>query len=68
MPPHKLTLIPVGAAAARVGLNARTIRRYVATATLRAYRVGDRLIRVDQADVDALVRPVPTDATGWDGR
>jgi excisionase family DNA binding protein len=68
MPPRKLTLIPIGAAAARVGLNHRTIRRYIAEGKLRAYRVGDRLIRVDQADVDALVRPVPTDATGWDGR
>ncbi len=62
MPPRKLTLIPVGAAAARVSLNPRTIRRYIDIGKLRAYRVGDRSIRVDQADVDALVRPVPTAA------
>lgn len=58
MPARKL--IPVETAAARVSLDARTIRRYIALGKLRAYRVGDRLIRVDQADVDALVQPVPT--------
>ena len=57
--PKKLVLIPVGAAAVRVGWSDRTIRRYIQLGKLRAYRVGDRTIRVDQADVDALVRPIP---------
>ena len=58
MPTITLKLISINDAAAYVGLDARTIRRYIAAGRLRAYRVGDRLIKVDQADVDKLIRPV----------
>lgn len=52
-------LISVDAAAIYLGLNPRTIRRYITDGVLPAYRVGGTLIRVDQADVDALIRPIP---------
>ena len=64
---HNRTLISVNAAATRLGLDPRTIRRYVSDGLLPAYRVGSTLIRVDQADVDALVRPIPA-ATASEGR
>jgi len=61
------TLISVNAAADRLGLDPRTIRRYISDGMLRGYRVGSTLVRVDQADVDALVRPIPA-ATASEGR
>jgi excisionase family DNA binding protein len=56
---RQLTLVSVEEAAAYLGLNVRTIRRYIADGKLPAYRVGTTLIRVDQADVDALIQLVP---------
>ena len=53
------TLISVNAAATRLGLDPRTIRRYISDGVLPGYRVGSTLVRVDQDDVDALVRPIP---------
>ena len=57
-------LISVDAAAAYLGLNPRTIRRYIALGELPAYRVGPATIRVDRADVDALIRPIPAAGNG----
>ena len=56
------TLISVEAAAARLGMNPRSIRRYIAEGILPGYRVGTKLVRVDQADVDSLIRPIPAAA------
>jgi excisionase family DNA binding protein len=56
--PHR-QLITVDAAASYLGIGVRSVRRYIAEQKLPAYRVGDKLIRVDQADVDALIRPFP---------
>jgi excisionase family DNA binding protein len=39
-----------------------TVRRWIAQCKLRAYRVGGTMIRIDQADLDALVREIPTAA------
>jgi len=47
-------------AAERLDCTPRTIRRYISTGTLRGYRVGPRLIRVDLAELDALLCPIPT--------
>jgi excisionase family DNA binding protein len=52
-------LISVEAAASCLDMNPRSIRRYIADGKLAGYRIGDKLIRVDQADVDALIRPIP---------
>lgn len=60
-------LVSVEAAASQLGLSTRTIRRYIADGKLRAFRVGGTLIRVRQADVDALVRPLSA-ATAEHGR
>lgn len=46
----------------RLQVSTRTIRRYIADGTLKAVRIGPRLVRVDVASVDALARPL-----GWAG-
>lgn len=48
-----------------LGVTDRTIRNYVARGVLPARRVrGSRLIRIDRADLDALLRPIPTTQAG----
>lgn len=47
-------------AAERLGVNPKTIRRRIADGSLTGYRMGPRLIRVDVAEVDALLEPIPT--------
>jgi excisionase family DNA binding protein len=46
-------------AAERTGLSTRTLRRRIAAGLLAAYRAGPRVIRLDPADVDHLLVPVP---------
>lgn len=46
-------------AAFRTGVSTRTLRRRIACGELTAYRTG-RLIRVDPADVDRLLVPIPS--------
>lgn len=45
-------------AAARLGICVKTLRRRIADGSLTGYRLGS-LIRVDRAEVDALLRPIP---------
>lgn len=48
-------------AAAYLGVTDRTIRNYVSRGFLPARRVsGSRLVRIDRADLDNLLRPIPT--------
>ncbi len=47
-------------AANRTGVSPRTLRRRIADGSLRAYRLGPRIIRLDAAEVDLLMVPVPT--------
>jgi excisionase family DNA binding protein len=46
-------------AAEYLSCNERTLRRQIAAGKLPAYRLG-KLIRIDLADLDALIKPVPT--------
>lgn len=46
-------------AAEYLGITDRTLRRMIAAGRLPAYRLGPRLMRIDQADLDALMRPIP---------
>lgn len=52
---------PLAVAAARHGVCVKTLRRRIAAGQLRAYRFGTRIVRVDPAEVDALLRPIPVD-------
>lgn len=51
-------LIGLTEAAQRCGVHYRTIRRWIANGDLNAVRVGPRLLKVDGADLDRLMRPV----------
>jgi len=46
-------------AARRLGVNPRTIRRRISEGKLTAFRLGPTLIRLDPAEVDNLLRPIP---------
>ena len=50
----------IAEAAEHLGVNPRTIRRWIASGALTGYRAGPRLIRVDLAEVDALLKIIPT--------
>ena len=51
-------------AAKYLGVTTKTIRRRIADESLPAYRIGTRLIRIDQADLDQLLVPVITSGSG----
>lgn len=60
--PRQLESVASGAAYANV--SQRTIRRWIADGRLRAYRAGSRLVRIDRAELDRLIRPIPTARNG----
>jgi excisionase family DNA binding protein len=51
-------LVSIVAAAAELGVSTKTIRRRIADGSLTAYRIGPRVIRVDLAEMESLLRPV----------
>jgi excisionase family DNA binding protein len=51
-------LLGITAAASYCDVDPRTIRRWIAAGSLRAVRVGPRLIKISIADLDALRQPV----------
>lgn len=51
-------LLTIAQTAQYLGVNPATIRRLIASGRLKAYRYGPRIIRIDQADVHKLRRPV----------
>lgn len=53
------SLISMSTAAELLGCSTKTIRRRIADGSLTGYRVGPRNLRVDQAEVEALARPIP---------
>jgi excisionase family DNA binding protein len=57
--PQRLESLTVAAKYANV--STRSLRRYIAAGRLRGYRVGPRLIKVDIADLEAILVPVGGD-------
>jgi len=53
-------LISINSAAERRDCSPRTIRRLIADGKLNGYRVSKRLLRVDAAELDAMLREIPT--------
>lgn len=63
MPTNNTTasaLVTLTEAGQTLGVSPRTIRRRIADGTLRGYRIGPRLIRVDLAEAKDLLHPIPT--------
>jgi excisionase family DNA binding protein len=50
-------LIGLPEAADRCGVSYRTVRRWIASGQLNAVRVGPKLLKVDAADLAALLQP-----------
>ncbi|HEY3530386.1 MAG TPA: helix-turn-helix domain-containing protein [Nocardioides sp.] len=63
MPAQSLStrhLASIPEAAEFYGCSTKTIRRMVARGDLRAVRVGPRMLRIDAAELEARLRPIPT--------
>jgi len=41
-----------------LGLSDKTIRNWIAAGTIRAYRAGSKVIRIDLDELDAMLKPV----------
>lgn len=54
---HWLTLAE---AATYTGVTVQTVRKYIASGHLPGYRLGPKFVRVDLADVERLLREIPT--------
>lgn len=52
--------LSIAEAATTLNVSTKTIRRYIASGQLTAYRVGPRLLRLDRDQVAALLHPIPT--------
>ena len=59
MPRAPRNLITIADAAETCNVSSRTIRRRVADGSIRGFRIGPRLLRVDRAEVEKLLKPVP---------
>ncbi len=53
-------LVSQAEAADYSSVTVKTIRRYVAAGRLTGYRLGDRLIRIDLDELEAMFSPIPT--------
>lgn len=53
----KSEMLSLKEAAFRMGISVKTLRRRIASGDLPAYRSG-RIIRVNAADLDAMLQPV----------
>ena len=56
--------ISLGKAAEMLSISVRTLRRRIASGELPAFRSGRRIIRIRVADVEKLLRRVPS-ANSW---
>lgn len=59
--PAARRFITLDAAAEYLAVSPLTVRRRISSGELKAYRLGrSRTIRLDLADVEQLMRPIPT--------
>jgi excisionase family DNA binding protein len=59
-PGPRRRMLSMAAVAEQFDVSERTIRRWIAAGQLSAYRIGTRTVRLDAAEVDAIVHKVPT--------
>lgn len=51
----------LAAAADRMGVSPDTVRRMIDRGELTGYRLGKRLIRIDLDELEASIKPIPTE-------
>lgn len=51
-------LISIDEAADRLGVSTKTVRRRISDGTLKAVRIGPRIIRIDAASLASVGRPL----------
>lgn len=56
--------VPINDAATYLSCAPKTVRRLISAGKLDAYRLGNRAIRVDREQLDALLRPIPSAKAG----
>jgi excisionase family DNA binding protein len=64
LPVHQRRYESIQSVADRLDVNPKTIRRMIARGDLTGYRLGGKVLRVDQAEVDAAMVPIPTAVNG----
>lgn len=58
--PTTPSYVSLADAAELAGVCTKTVRRWISSGNIAGYRVGPRLIRVDLAEVERMMRPIPT--------
>lgn len=58
-PQARRKFLSIEATAEALDVSTRTVRRWIAEGQLPAYRLGDRLVRIDPADVDQMMSRIP---------
>jgi excisionase family DNA binding protein len=56
--------VPIKEAEEKYSVNWYTLRRWIREGKITGYRIGDRLIRVDLDEIDALMKPLPVISGG----
>ena len=56
----KRELVSLAAAAEFAAVHPKTLRRMIARGQLTGYRLGERILRVDLAELDRVLAPIPT--------
>ncbi len=51
-------IIGITEAAMLLGVDQRTVRRFISEGKLPAYRVGNKVVRLKRTDVEALLVPI----------
>lgn len=58
--PTKRRWLTQAEAAEHLGVTDRTLRRMIARGELPAYKLGTKMTRINEADLDACLRRIPT--------
>jgi len=57
--------VTINEAALITKTHSNTIRNWIAQGLLPAHRIGERLVRISKADLDALATPIVGGGQGW---
>ena len=59
------SLLTVAQAAERLNVTPRTVRRMIARGQLTGYRLGGRLIRIDEIEIEHCLVEIPSARSHW---